>query len=317
MRSIAHRSGSGIDFSELKSPSLVPPVGKVPISSARYTSVFSDLESTEGVIKLFQGLAKCRWRLIREFSASWNCDDDVSFSCPRSSHPPLTNAIPRNGGVKGGFINKLAQFLTSTRRARETTIDMDLYHDAYSSSREHFDPRSIEEVLLRGWCAFLVGKPSPSVPSPTAATQIPKSTPLPVTKGGTSPGKGEDWISCFDILGQHDLLAGKFMSHVSDDDLEAFAFAPGGHRRKGSEKRPRNSRGESPVGVRSANVDQRRVGVEPSRKPRRPSKTLIGRITDTEYCEFKDKQVRYKFVSVVKWDEDVESLSAITDKVLA
>ncbi|GFE53818.1 hypothetical protein BaOVIS_012220 [Babesia ovis] len=293
----------------------------------RAMPIFNDLESTEEVIQLLQGLSTCRWRLTREFSASCNGDDDVAAAASRVQHHPLGSTVPRNCSGKSEFIAKLAQFLSSTRRARDTRIDVDLYRDAYSTSSEHFNPRSIEAVLLRGWGAFLMGQHTRAsqqaqrdIPNAASGGHSMKPSGATDSTGGLGssfkPGFGGyrgDLHSFCDIFNEHDPLSGPLMSHLLDDDLDSDP-APGGptKRKPRDDKRPRNSRVEPTSNVRSGSSDQRRSSVEQPKKPRKPSKSLLARLAESEYCEFKDKEVRYKFVSVVKWDEDLEPSALVT-----
>ncbi|ORM39630.1 uncharacterized protein BXIN_0011 [Babesia sp. Xinjiang] len=299
-----------------------------PVVRTRETPIFSDLESTEEVINLLQCLSTSRWRLTREFTAAHGVNDDVASAVVRAQHQPLPTAMGRIYNEKRDFINKLAHFLSNTRRAKDTRIESELYREAYSSCSEQFDPRSIEAVLLRGWGAFLMGPSSRGshhgqVPASTAScsqdTQQPDTSVNGVGEGGarhkssSTSYNGEFSLMNAMLRDERDLFAAHIFSECPDDDTHGSSGATGAHKRKSrDDKRSRNSRAESPNDNRGGTPDQRRSTTEQGKKPRRSGKSLLARLAENEYCEFKDKEVRFKFVSVVKWDEDLEPSALVT-----
>ncbi|CDR95683.1 hypothetical protein, conserved [Babesia bigemina] len=283
---------------------------------AREMPIFNDLETTEEVIRRFQSLATGRWRLTRDCIASYTVDDDVLPAPVRNQQNALTSPASRVYGGKSEFINKLAQFLTSARRARETKIDDSLYRGAYSTAREHFNPRSIESVLLRGWGTFILGQSanlaahkatsagrgaasgSKNVNAARASAAAAHQHPRPMP-GVTDPKA----VGKLDPAMRHLAAAGRAEAGVPGASNTAQ------RRKPREEKRPRPARGESPREDRPSPADPREPA-DRSKKPRRTTK--LSRMADNEYCEFNDKEIRYKLVSVVKWDEDLEPSAVVS-----
>ncbi|GIX63922.1 uncharacterized protein BcabD6B2_33570 [Babesia caballi] len=281
--------------------------------------VFSDLEATEEVIRRLHLLATSRWRVTREFIAAYSTDEDVVLATVRAQQHAPSSPAARHFNGRSEFIHKLAEFLSSVRHSNTVRIDGDLYRGAYSSSSELFNPRSIEAVLLRGWAAFIIGqnkartmqqaqpqvrryvaeKPQrpgfarrPSAPGPQAHAQAPGAD----VQRGQAAGKADRSATAHSS------------SHVPAGEVETAQGARGGQlRRSREEKRPKPSRGESPRDGGAV-----RGAAEPEKKPRRGPRSLLARMADAEYCEFKDKEVRFKYVSVVKWDEDLEPSAVVS-----
>ncbi|GBE59594.1 hypothetical protein, conserved [Babesia ovata] len=288
----------------------------------REMPIFNDLETTEEVIRRFQSLASGRWRLTRECLASYTVDDDVLPAPVRNQQHAFTNPASRLYGGKSEFINKLALFLSSARRARETKIDNELYRGAYSAAREHFNPRSVESVLLRGWGAFILGQSANLAANKAQSAARGSATPggpknVNAARAAGAPGQHHPRMvpnmadpRVVAAMGKLDPMLLNAMPPADRADGGIPGASNAAQRRKPrEEKRTRPPRGESPhEDAAPAPVSQ--DAADRNKKPRRTNK--LSRMADNEYCEFTDKEIRYKLVSVVKWDEDLEPSALVS-----
>ncbi|KAK1934914.1 hypothetical protein X943_003144 [Babesia divergens] len=274
---------------------------------------FRNLETTEEIIQRLQSLVTCRWRLTREYTASYTVDDELIPTTRSYHHGHVSPQLRCNFG-KSTFINKFMELMSYVKRSRDTYVDDRLYKRAFQWSNRYFNTRGIEATLMRGWGAFLMSKK-------------PLSVPLLSTK------LLNDFYTAEPLHERNTMKPSEWKVPVSDGNIAMLpqvqlnvevCAETGTHKRAGStntgqemisgRKRKVADRKDSPCKNRSNGKPLEDAAVSgrvssSDKKTQRSKKPRMTRVAENEYCEFKDKEIRFKYVSVVKWDEDLESSS--------
>ncbi|BAM38918.1 conserved hypothetical protein [Theileria orientalis strain Shintoku] len=107
--------------------------------------VLMDLERAEEWVKRVQTLANSRWRVTKEFTASYTVDDEFSLL----TMSPNTSANKPNSD----FILQLAGVMNTIKKGKETPIDPNLVYKLYQLSEECSS--TTEGALLTGWSSYI------------------------------------------------------------------------------------------------------------------------------------------------------------------
>ncbi|UKK00300.1 hypothetical protein MACK_000371 [Theileria orientalis] len=116
-------------------------------SDAEYdvTPVLMDLERAEEWVKRVQTLANSRWRVTKEFTASYTVDDEFSLL----TMSPTASANKPNSE----FIIQLAGVMNTIKKGKDTPIDPTLVYKLYQLSEECSS--TTEGALLTGWSSYI------------------------------------------------------------------------------------------------------------------------------------------------------------------
>ncbi|UKJ87887.1 hypothetical protein MACJ_000328 [Theileria orientalis] len=109
------------------------------------TPVLIDLERAEEWVKRVQTLANSRWRVTKEFTASYTVDDEFSLL----TTSPTTTANKPNSD----FIIQLAGVMNTIKKGKDTPIDPNLVYKLYQLSEECSS--TTEGALLTGWSSYI------------------------------------------------------------------------------------------------------------------------------------------------------------------
>lgn len=306
-----------------------PPSGATALSSGDIP-IFRNLESTEVVIQRIQNLSASRWRLAREFVASSSVDDELYPASGRGGSSSCNNQQARYTLGKSTFLNKFVELMGDVRKSNNVVVDEGLYRRAFQWSDRYFNTRAIEDTLMRGWGAFLTNKP----PRLTTSGMNPNERqPLPgdkdYTEGSSRDGGAPDemYKDGARRLGMKDgnrnseLHTGKGGKSSHDATIKRKSGGDAENSVSSSRKKKKgDKKGEHTTsrgaGKNSYGSQRNARGSADGERKRNPSRSArIGRLT-ADYTRFNDKDIRFKFISVVKWDEDLESDALLNESVV-
>ncbi|AFZ80149.1 hypothetical protein BEWA_030010 [Theileria equi strain WA] len=265
--------------------------------------VLRNLEKTEEWVKRLQLLAVGRWRITREFNASYSVDDELALSILKS---PGQSAVNPKGNNE--FLNQLTGLMQGVKRSKDTVIDPELYTCAIETAYEDFG-NNVEVALLRGWSVFLrsqndgwkescnvVPREKPIIHSSNAydvyARQV---STTEAVRHGLSKRAAQLELSRAEKRGpmatRKEILTSRRESHVGRPPLhrsESLVTKPS--RRPGAPRKAKRARVLEVFDDEDEEEDEDDIRID----------------DDTDYCEFTDNPPRRRYISFLNWDEDFD-----------
>eukprot|EP00375_Theileria_parva_P003274 XP_765955.1 hypothetical protein [Theileria parva strain Muguga] len=114
--------------------------------------VLTDLERVEEMVKRFESLANSRWRMTREFTASYSLDDEISM---------LTTSPPSTARTNSEFILQLAGLMSNVKKGKDVQVDPTMVFKLCQLAEECTSPT--ESALLTGWSTCILGDPKDDI----------------------------------------------------------------------------------------------------------------------------------------------------------